>query len=203
MKRILILFFILAIHLNSFSQVKFRYGITAGLNISTAILPDLKLNTNLNSILKGDDVVQGQPQLADYVAMYKAGVFIKLDGGIAALKLNLNYDKTNIHKDLNAAVFTINALDINLGYLDLELTGHLNIFKHFYISAGYIPALLIEHQGNLSVNDFDQRILGGFGFRFGNGTTLDFDAVIGLSEVIDGSYIHNVMIPITLNIPLN
>ena len=203
MKRILILFFILAIHLNSFSQVKFRYGITAGLNISTAILPDLKLNTNLNSILKGDDVVQGQPQLADYVAMYKAGVFIKLDGGIAALKLNLNYDKTNIHKDLNAAVFTINALDINLGYLDLELTGHLNKFKHFYISAGYIPALLIEHQGNLSVNDFDQRILGGFGFRFGNGTTLDFDAVIGLSEIIDGSYIHNVMIPITLNIPLN
>ena len=203
MKRILVLLLILISHLNTYSQVKFRYGITAGLNISTAILPDLKLNTNLNSILKGDDVVQGQPQLADYVAMYKAGVFIKLDGGIAALKLNLNYDKTNIHKDLNAAVFTINALDINLGYLDLELTGHLNIFKHFYISAGYIPALLIEHQGNLSVNDFDQRILGGFGFRFGNGTTLDFDAVIGLSEIIDGSYIHNVMIPITLNIPLN
>ncbi len=203
MKRILVLFFIIVIQMNSFSQVKFRYGITAGLNISTAILPDLKLNTNINGILQGDNVVQGKPQLADYVALYKAGIFIKLDGGVAALKLNLNYDKTNIHKDLNASIFTINALDINLGYLDFEMTAHLNIFKHFYISAGYIPSILIEHQGNLNINDFDQRVLGGFGFRFSNGTTLDFDAVIGLSEVIDGSYIHNVMIPITLNIPLN
>ncbi len=202
MKR-LIIFLLFITSINNHAQVKFRYGLTAGLNISTAILPDLKLNTNINSILNGDDVVQGQPQLADYVAMYKFGVFIKLDGGVASLKLNFNYDKTNIHKDLNAAVFTINALDINLGYLDLELTGHLNIIKQFYISAGYIPALLIEHQGNLNINDFDERLLGGFGFRFGNGLTLDFDAIIGLSEIIDGSYIHNVMIPITINIPLN
>jgi len=203
MKNFLLFFLIVILHLNIYSQVKFRYGITAGLNVSTAILPELKLNTNLNNILHGDNVIQGKPQLADYVAMYKAGVFIKLEGGVAALKLSLNYDKTNIHKDLDAGIFSINALDIDLGYLDFEMKAQLYIFKHFYISSGYIPALLIEHQGNLDINDFDQRILGGFGFRFSNGITLDFDAIIGLSEIIDGSYIHNVMIPMTLNIPLN
>jgi len=80
---------------------------------------------------------------------------------------------------------------------------NLNIFKHFYLSAGYIPALLIEHQGNLDINELDQRVLSGFGFKFDNGITLDLNAIVGLSEVIDGSYIHNVMIPVTLSIPLN
>jgi hypothetical protein len=97
----------------------------------------------------------------------------------------------------------VDALNINLSYLDFDMTANLNLTKHFYISAGYVPSFLIKHQGNLNINDFDQRFLTGFGFRFGNGTTLDFDAVVGLSEVIDGSYIHNVMIPITLSVPLN
>ena len=204
MKRILIFFFIVIVQLNSYSQIKLRYGVTAGLNISTAILPDLQLNTNINSILRGDDdLIQGTPQLADFVTMYKAGIFFRVDGGILSAKLNLNYDKTKIHKEIDATIFTANALNIDLSYLDLDMTLDLNLFKHFYISAGYVPAFLLQHQGNLNVNTFDQRFLTGIGFRFNNGTTLDFDAVIGLSEVIDGSYIHNVMIPITLNIPLN
>ena len=186
-----------------YSQVKFRYGITAGLNVSTAILPELKLNTNLNSILNGDGVIQGKPELADYVALYKAGVFARLDAGIFSLKFNVNYDKTNIHKEVDAGIFSAEALNINLSYLDLDITANINLFKHFYFSAGYIPSFLLEHHGNLNINDFDQRLLTGFGFKFGNGTTLDFDAVIGLSEIIDGSYIHNVMIPVTLSIPLN
>jgi len=187
----------------SYSQIKFRYGITAGLNVSTAILPELKLNTNLNSILNGDRVIQGNPELADYVALYKAGVFAKLDGTVFTVKLSVNYDKTKIYKEVDAGIFSAEALNINLSYLDFDLTAHLNLFKHFYISGGYIPSLLLEHHGNLNINDFDERLLAGFGFKFGNGTTLDFDAIVGISEVIDGSYIHNVMIPITLSIPLN
>ena len=202
MKRFLILF-VIFINLQLYSQIKFRYGLTAGLNVSTGILPELKLNTDINSILKGEDVVQGNPQLADYVAMYKGGVFARLDGRIGSIKFNLNYDKTNIHRNLDAGVFSINALDINLGYLDFEFTANLNITKNFYLSAGYIPALLIEHKGNLDINNFDPRLLTGLGLRIKDSVTVDLNAIMGMSEIIDGSYIHNLIIPVTLNIPLN
>ncbi len=185
------------------AQLKFKYGITAGMNVSSGILPELDLNTNLSSILQGDDVVQGNPQLADFVTLYKAGLFLRLDGEIGTIKLNMNYTKTNIHEDINASIFSVNALDINLDYLDFDITYNLNIFKHFYISAGYIPSLLLDHEGNLNVENFDQRIMAGIGFKFPSGITLDLDAVVGLSEVVKDSYIHNVMIPVTLSIPLN
>ena len=201
MKRFHIIILLLFVHFSIFSQVRIRYGLTAGLNISTAILPELKIN-DINSILKGEDVVQGQPQLADYIAMYKGGIFVRLDGGVGSIKLNVNYDKTNIHRSLDLTLFNIEALDIVLSYIDVEMTANLNIFKHFYISAGYIPAYLIEHKGNLNINEFDPRLLSGFGLRIGDGVTVDFNAIIGISEVIDGSYIHNVIFPVTLNIPL-
>ena len=203
MKRFL-LFLLFLISLNTFSQIKFRYGITAGMNVSTALLPELKLNTDIRSILEGeDDVVQGDPQLADFIAMYKGGLFMRLDGGVGSLKLNVVYDKTNIHENLDANIFSANVLDITLGYLNFEMSANLNLFKHFYISVGYIPALLIEHQGNLNINDFDPRILTGFGIRIGESVTIDLNTIIGMNEIIDGSYIHNVIIPVTVNIPFN
>jgi hypothetical protein len=185
------------------AQLKFKYGATIGLNVSSAILPELKLNTDLNSILHGDDVVQGDPQLADYVALYKAGLFLRLDGNIGSAKLNLDYTVTNIHEDIDTAIFSVNALDINLSYFDINFTYNLNLFKSFYISAGYIPSILLSHEGNLDIESFDQRALAGFGFKFGNGATIDLDAIVGISEIIQGSYIHNVMIPVTLSIPFN
>jgi len=203
LKKYLIIILSILIFQNIRGQIKFKYGITGGLNVSTAILPDLKLNTSMNSILQGDDVVQGTPQLADYVALYKAGIFVRLDSKIINLRFDVVYDKTNILKKVDAIIFNVDALNINLAYLDFGMVLNLNIFKHFYLSAGYIPALLIEHQGNLDINELDQRVLSGFGFKFDNGITLDLNAIVGLSEVIDGSYIHNVMIPVTLSIPLN
>jgi len=204
MKTKLLYFFLLLWFVQTgYSQTKFRYGITVGLNISSAILPELKLNTNINSILQGDGVVQGDPELADYVALYKGGVFAKLEGGVISLKFNANYDKTSVYKEVDADIFSVDVLNINLSYLDFDMSANIHLFKHFYISGGYILSYLIEHQGNLNINDFDRRLLAGFGFKFGNGITLDFDTIVGLSEIINGSYIHNVMIPITLNIPLN
>ncbi len=204
MKRLLLTIFIVFIFSqNGLGQNKLTYGITGGLNLSTAILPDLTLNTNINSILQGDAVAEGTPQLADFVSLYKAGVFLRLEGRILTGKLGLIYDKTRIYKTVDAGVFRVNALDIDLSYLDLDISMNLNLLKNFYISLGYVPAYLLKHEGNLNVNDLDQRILTGIGFKFNNGMTLDFNAIIGLTEVIDGSYIHNVNIPITLSIPFN
>ncbi len=201
-KQLLLLFLFLSISLSA--QKSFRYGITAGLNISSGILPELKLNTNINSILKGDDVVQGNPQLADYVAMYKAGMFMRYDGKIGSIKLNVNYTTTNIKKTLDLTIFNAEVLDIDLAYLDFDLTYQLNITKVVYINLGYIPSILLSDNIDLAeVQKIDSRILSGIGFKIFGGATVDLNAVIGLKEVIDGSYIHNLMIPVTLNVPLN
>ncbi len=180
-----------------------KYGITGGLNMSSGILPELDLNTDINAILNGDDVIVGQPQLADFVALYKVGVFLRLDSRIVSLKFGVNYDKTNIKKEVDASVFTVNTLNIDLTYLDFDFIASLNLLRKFYISAGYVPAILIQQEGSLNVKDFDQRLLIGFGFKIFNGATLDLNAIIGLNEIIEGSYIHNLMIPVTLSIPLN
>ena len=203
MKKALFLLVVLVQFQTINAQIKLKYGAAIGMNISTAILPELKLNTNINSILRGDNVVQGNPQLADFMTLYKAGIFIKLDGNIGAAKLNLDYTVANIHKDIHEIVFNVNALDINLSYIDINITYNLNLYKGFYLSAGYVPSFLLAHEGNLDIDNFDQRVLVGFGFGFKNGITIDFDTIVGLTEVIEGSYIHNIMIPITLSIPFN
>jgi len=204
MKKFIFFSFFLMI-LSVQAQKSFRYGITAGLNLSTGILPDLELNTNLQSILHGEKVVEGKPQLADFVGLYKVGIFLRYDGKIGSAKFNVNYTNTEIKKTLDLDIFSVNALDLQMKYLDLDLTYNLNMFKNFYFSLGYVPSLLISvtSDENPNIQNFDSRVLSGFGFRFNNGTTLDFNAVIGLKEVIEGSYIHNIMIPVTLNFPLN
>ena len=184
------------------AQIKIRYGITGGLNVSSAILPELKLN-NLNNIIHGDDVVKGEAQLADFVNLYKVGLFYKIDGDVGTLRFDLDYTSTNIHKDIKTFFGNIEALNIDLTYLDFNVVYNLNIGRNFYFSAGYVPSLLLDHNGNLDVNGFDHKALTGFGYRFANGATVDLNALIGLSEIIDGSYIHNVMIPISVSIPLN
>jgi len=203
MKRVLVLLLILSLSQTFFAQIKFRYGITAGLNISSAILPELKLNTDINSILRGENVVKGNPQLADFVSMYKAGIFVRLGGKIVSLKFNIYYDKTKIHQELDALIFTIDKIDIDLSYIDFDTTINFNLFKNFYFSAGYIPSFLLTQEGNWDFNTFEERVLTGFGIRFKNGMTLDLNAIMSLTEIIDGSYIHNFMIPVTINIPLN
>ncbi len=202
MKRILFLLLIF-VSLNSFSQIRLRYGLTAGLNVSTALLPELKLNTDINSILKGENVVEGDNQLADYIALYKGGVFVRLDAIIGSLKLNINYDKTNIHHNLDPDVYSVNELNIFLSYLNFEITGNINLSKHFFISVGYVPSLLLDQNGDLNINKFDPKILSGFGIRISDSVTIDLNALYGLEEIIDGSYIHNLIIPVTINIPLN
>jgi len=202
MKRIINILFLLVIF-QSFGQKGIKYGLTAGLNVSSGILPELELNTNINSILKGESVVKGKPQLADFVSLYKVGVFLKMENKVITPKINISYTKTDIYKDIDINVFSVNALDIDLSYLDVDFIFDINLSKHFYISTGYVPSMLLDHAGNLDVEKFDHRLLTGFGFKFANGASIDFDAVVGLKEIIDGSYIHNFMIPISFSIPLN
>ncbi len=187
----------------SFAQADFDYGVTAGLNISTAILPELKLNNNISDILSGDDVVKGQAQLADFKPRYKFGIFGRLDSDFGFLKVNLNYTSTNIHKDIDAYFFDVKVLDIALSYIDVDVTYNIYLSDSFYVSLGYIPSFLLSHSGDIKPSGFDSRILSGVGVKLPSGTSIDLDVVLGLSEAYKDSYIHHVMIPLTVSIPLN
>ncbi len=202
MKKFILTFVLFLISYTSFSQL--RYGVSAGLNISGGILPDLSINKDVNAILNGEDVVQGTPQLADFTVQYKAGFFVRLDHKIGSAKIYLNYTSTNIKKDLDLNVYSVDALNLEMNYIDLDLIYSLNFFPFVHWNLGYSPSFLIsDSENNPNINDFDSRILTGFGVKLAKGTTIDLNIVVGINEVIDGSYIHHLMIPLTVSIPLN
>ncbi len=186
----------------SFSQL--RYGVAGGLNISGGILPDLSLNHDVNSILSGDDVVKGTPQLADFTAMYKAGVFVRYDARLGSAKIAANYTTTNIKKELDLSIFRTDVLNLKMTYLDIDFSYALNLFPSIHWNIGYTPSFLISNPDNNShLKDFDSRLFTGFGIKIGNGATVDANVVVSMDEIINGSYIHHLMIPVTLSIPLN
>ncbi len=202
MKKIVFAFVFLVSSLSGYAQLK--YGISGGLNISSGILPDLSLNNDINSILHGDDIVKGTPQLADFTGMYKAGVFVRFDGKIGSAKVGVNYTATNIKKQLDLNIFRTEVLDLRMNYLDIDFSYGLNIFPSLYWTVGYTPSFLISNPDNNSdIKDFDSRIFSGFGIKVGNGATIDINVVVSTDEIIKGSYIHHLMIPVTVSIPLN
>jgi hypothetical protein len=202
MKKLFILLTFIFLSQNLHSQL--RYGISGGLNVSGGILPDLTLNTDINDILNGEDVVQGTPQLADFTGLYKMGVFARWDGKIGSAKIGVNYTATNIKKKLDLNLFTTNILDLKMNYVDIDFSYALNITSSIYWTLGYTPSFLISDDDTSSkIQTFDSRVFTGFGLKIGNGATVDINAVVGIDEVIEGSYIHHLMIPVTISIPLN
>jgi len=202
MKKLIFAFALLLFSQSIFSQL--RYGLSGGLNISSGILPDLTLNNDINSILAGDDIAKGTPQLADFTGMYKAGVFVRYDGKIGSAKVGVNYTATNIKKELDLNIFHTNILDLKMSYLDIDFSYGLNVLPSLYINLGYTPSFLISDPDNNSkLKDFDSRIFTGLGLKVGNGATIDVNVSVSMDEIINGSYIHHLMIPVTVSIPLN
>ncbi len=202
MKKIVLIFSIFI--LSQTLHAQFRYGVTGGLNISGGILPDLSLNRDINSLLNGEDVVQGTPQLADFKLLYKAGVFVRYDGKIGNAKIAVNYTATDIKKDLDLNAFNASILELKMNYIDIDLSYNLNVFPYVYWTFGYSPSFLIsDDDTKANIATFDSRIFTGFGIKIGNGTSIDVNVVVGLNEVIEGSYIHQLMVPVTVSIPLN
>ena len=202
MKKIILTFVLFIFTQIGHSQL--RYGLSGGLNISSGILPDLTANNDINSILNGDDVVKGTPQLADFTGMYKAGVFVRYDGKIGSAKIAVNYTATNIKKELDLSIFRTNILNLKMNYLDVDFSYGLNILPSIYWNFGYTPSFLIsDKENNSNVKDFDSRIFTGLGLKVGNGASLDINVVLSTDEIIKGSYIHHLMIPVSVSIPLN
>ena len=183
------------------------YGVQGGLQFNSAILPDIKLNNSINSVLAGDDVVKGTPQWADLTFNYKLGGFAKYDHGFGFGLFEVNYTTTTIKKDINFTTSdfwgnidtTLATLEEEYAYLDFTLSYNVYLSDTVYFSLGASPALLLSSTGAQEPNKSDFRVLSGFGYNLNDNMALSVRAELGLSEVYEGSYIHHLMIPVVLH----
>jgi len=204
---ILVLFF--TISTQAQQEKGFSYGLNGALQINSAILPDLSLNTNINSLLGGNSVVKGEPQLADFTLNYKLGAFAKYNDGFGFTVINLDYTTTSIQKEVSFNTgsilnpITLVTLDRKYAYFDVSLSYNIYIYKDFYFGLGVTTSSLLSHTGDPKPEPNDFRAFTTLGIKLDSGISIDVKGVIGINEVYKNSYIHHIMIPITVSIPLN
>ncbi len=209
-KRVLFLSFLFLFEMLVFAQEGISYGVKIGFQINSTILPDLELNQSLTPItlLEGDHVVKGTPQLADFKINYKLGGFLKYDDGFGFAMLEANYTPTKIYKEFQVntgtelfPVFTIMTLDESYSYLDIALSYNVFLYKDFFFSLGGSPSFLLSNTGSINPEKMDIRVFSGFGYKLKNNMSITARVELGVSEVYKNTYIHHVMIPISITIP--
>jgi len=186
------------------------YGVQGGLQLNSAILPDIKINDNLSSVLEGDDVAKGVPQWADLTLNYKFGGYVKYDHGFGFGLFEINYTTAKIKKDIKFTTsdfwggdqFTLTTLERNFTYLDFSLSYNINLSENLFFSLGATPSILLSNTGDETPATNDLRVFTGFGFQISDKTSIATRVELGISEVYEGSYIHHLMIPIVLRISL-
>lgn len=200
---------VLLLALQTFAQKNLYYGVNGAIQINTAILPDLSINSNMIKLLNGDDLVKGEPQLADFTFNYKIGVFAKYEDGFGFTNLELNYTTTQIKKAIKINSggilnpITFYTLDRNYAYFDASLSYNIYLYKGLYFGLGATTSSLLSHTGSPNPEKNDFRAFTGLGVKLGNNITIDVKGVLGINEVYNDSYIHHIMIPITVSIPIN
>lgn len=185
----------------------FGYGIQGSLLLNSATLPDIELNTNINSILTGDNLVKGKANYADLTYNYRFGGFAKYDHGFGFGLLEVNYTTTKINKVVKTSTsgfwgsseIDLFTLERTFAYLDIALSYNIYLSNNLFFSLGITPGLLLSYTGNQEPNDFDFRVLAGFGYKIGDKISISTKAEFGITEVYKDSYIHHIMIPITLS----
>jgi len=192
---------------NAQNKLGLSYGGSIGLQFNTAILPDIKINNSINSVLEGEDVAKGVPQWADMTLNYTFGGFIKHNHGFGFAQLALNYTTTKIRKDIRFTTgdffgnntIKLSSLERDFSYLDIALSYNIYLSDKFYWSLGVTPSFLLSHTGSQTPKKTDFRVFSGFGIVLNEKITVTTQVELGLSEVYEGSYIHHLMIPLGLH----
>jgi hypothetical protein len=208
MNRLFLISIALFISVTTFGQrgSGLSYGVLGGLQFNSAILPDIKLNDDINSVLNGEDVVKGQAQWADLTFNYKFGGFVKHDHNFGFLALEMTYTTAKISQDIRFTTSDVlGNLDLNLvtlerdfSYLDFALSYNVYLSEKTVFTLGGTPSILLSNTGNQTPNKSDVRIFTGVGYNINDKLFISTRAELGLGEVYEGSYIHHLMIPISI-----
>jgi hypothetical protein len=186
----------------------FGYGIGGGLLLNSATLPDIKVNTDIEKLLSGENLVKGKANYSDLTFNYRVGGFIKYDHGFGFALVELNYTTTKIYKEFalplnnpfNKNSINLITLDRSFAYFDIALSYNIYLSDKFYFSVGATPAFLLSNTGNEEPNSFDLRVLTGFGYNITDKLSISTKLELGVTEVYDNTYIHQIMIPVTLQV---
>ena len=184
----------------------FSYGISGGILFNSATLPDIEINTDINDILSGDNLVKGKANYADITLNYRLGSFVKYDHVFGFGLLEIGYTKTKIKKDIALSSnnlfreksINLTTLERDYSYLDIAFSYNIYLCDKMFFSLGITPAFLLSNTGKQLPNKTDWRALTGLGFNFTDNISILSHIEFGLNEVYDDSYIHHIMIPVTL-----
>ncbi len=208
MKRILIIVILLISSFYSFAQrgSGFAFGVEGSVLFNSATLPDIKVNTNISDILDGKELVKGKANYSDLTFNYRFGGFAKYDHGLGFALVELNYTTTKIFKEIGLPVSSpFNKSNINLGtlerdfsYFDIAISYNIYLTDKLFFGVGIIPAFLLSNTGSQSPNKTDWRALAGFGYKITDNFSLSTRLELGINEVYTDSYIHHIMIPVTV-----
>ncbi len=210
MKHIVLLLLVFVTTQTALAQDKgISYGITGGVQLNSAILPELELNDNVNAILSGDDVVKGKPQLADFKLNFKLGGFVKYEDGFGFTLFETNYTPTKIYKEfkINTGTpyipnFTYMKIDEQYSYLDISLSYNVYLYKGLYFGVGATPSFLLNYSGDVAPQKSDLRAFAGLGIKVNEKVALSLRGELGINEVYKDSYIHHIMIPLSISLSL-
>ena len=208
MKWIIIFGMLLLTSFSSYAQrgSGFGYGIEGSALFNSATLPDIKVNTSVNDILDGKELIKGKANYSDLTFNYRFGGFIKHDHGFGFALVEVNYSTTKIFKEIELPInnpfkkgnINLATLERDFSYLDVAVSYNIYLSDKLFFGVGITPAFLLSNTGKQTPNKMDWRALAGFGYKITDNFSLSTRLELGLAEVYADSYIHHIMIPITL-----
>jgi hypothetical protein len=199
--KIFTLFFMLS--LVGFSQIVFKPGAKASIQINSAILPDLERNRSLESVLNGDDVVKGVPQLADLKIGYRLGFTGEAQGKIGFIALATEYVSTHIYKEVTYDTgffgsYSVTALDKKYTYIDISTSFNLFLTREpkLYLGVGAGLDFLTSYSGDKKPESTNTVAFVNLGLKLNEKIAVETKGVLSLNEIYKDSYIHHLMFPI-------
>ncbi len=201
------LFFFSSLFITAQKKPMFTYGTQVGIQLNSAILPDIKINTSINSVLNGEDVIKGKPQFANLTFNYRFGGFVKYNHGFGFGLFEVNYTTTKIKKEVTFTpinpfgdiTFFTTTLERSYSYLDIVVSYNMYIFDSSFLGLGVSISPLLSYTGNPEPNKKDYRLFINFGYQLNKKIFISTRAELGVNEVYNNSYIHHLMIPIILS----
>lgn len=189
-----------------FAQNLLRFGIEGGIQMNTAILPDIELNESIDDVLDGNEVVKGVPQYAQITLNYRAGGFVQYEDPIGFSLMDVTYSTAHIYKEvtLDGGIlgdYNITALDRTYSYLDTHLSYNLYLTKNHtaFVGLGGGPSFLLSYSNNNEPEPINWNAFMNLGVALNKHISLQTKLQLGINEVYKDSYVHHLMVPIIVN----
>jgi len=191
-------------------KAQFQWGATGGVQLNSAILPDVKLNDSWEDILNGGDVVKGVPQYADITYSYRVGGFIKKENSWGFSAIEVSYMTTRIYKQwkFDTGLFgeqTISIFDRKYAYTDIAASYQIFMSGAHtsFIGLGGSLSLLMNYTGEEEPQKQTLNVFLKLGAQVSDKVALLVQPTLGISEVYKYTYFHHLMMPISIQLSFN